>query len=280
MRLRPKCGIAFCPRICYDMIKDRAADGPFAPKPEANMENGNGELKREGTGLHPVNGEANYAMEELRREYAQVQGVYEAAIREIDARLQTLDSEFSFKHMHNPIHHIESRVKSLSSIIMKLHSMGYPISMSCAKKTLHDIAGVRVVCRYVDDIYQIADLLLSQDDISLILEKNYIKSPKPNGYRSLHIVVDVPVYISRGKLFIPVEIQIRTVAMDFWATLEHGIRYKYSEEVPQSIVDELRNCADVITETDYKMQEIFKALHKVGNREDETPESILRAELR
>ena len=222
----------------------------------------------------------SFAMEELRREYAHIQGVYEAAIREINARLQTLDSDFSFHPLHNPIHHIESRVKSLNSIVMKLHSIGCPISISNAKKNLHDIAGVRVVCRYVDDIYRIADLLLAQDDISLILEKNYIKNPKPNGYRSLHIVVDVPVYMSRGKLFIPVEIQIRTVAMDFWATLEHGIRYKATDEVPQGIVDQLRACADVITETDYKMQEIFKALQMVGDKMDETPESIVEGEKR
>ena len=228
--------------------------------------------------MQPLNEDAGFAMEELRREYAQVQGVYEAAIREINARLQTLDSEFSFQYMHNPIHHMESRVKSLGSIVKKLHSMGYPISISCAKKTLHDIAGVRVVCRYVDDIFRIADLLLAQDDISLILQKDYIKNPKPNGYRSLHIVVDVPVYMSKGKLFIPVEIQIRTVAMDFWATLEHGIRYKSTDEVPQSIVDELRGCADVITETDYKMQEIFKVLQNVRNKQDESPESIVQAE--
>ncbi len=228
--------------------------------------------------LRPMNMNMNYAMEELRREYAQIQGVYAAAIREINARLQTLDSEFSLRHRHNPIHHIESRVKALGSIVKKLHSIGCPISISSAKKNLHDIAGVRVVCCYVDDIYRIADLLLSQDDISLILEKDYIKNPKTNGYRSLHIVVDVPVYMSQGKLFIPVEIQIRTVAMDFWATLEHGIRYKSTDEVPQSIVDELRGCADVITETDYKMQEIFRALQMVHDKEDETPESIVESE--
>ena len=161
-------------------------------------------------------------------------------------------------------------MKSLPSIIKKLRMTGAPVSITSAKKHLHDIAGVRVVCRYVDDIYRIADLLLAQDDISLILEKNYIKNPKPNGYRSLHVVVDVPVYMSHGKLYAPVEIQIRTVAMDFWATLEHGIRYKATEEVPQSIVDRLRECADVITETDYKMQEIFQALqqvHDVDERE-------------
>lgn len=212
--------------------------------------------------------EGDMSMEELRVDYAQIRGVYAAAIREIDARLQTLANEFSFRHRHNPIHHIESRVKSLTSIVKKLHSMDLPASIINAKKNLHDIAGVRVVCRYVDDIYHIANLLLSQDDIVLIFEKDYIKKPKDNGYRSLHIVVDVPVYMIEGKLFIPVEIQIRTVAMDFWATLEHGIRYKASEEVPGRIVQELRECADVITETDYKMQEIFKALQMVHDKED------------
>ena len=228
--------------------------------------------------VRPMEMNISYAMEALRREYAQVSGIYEAAIREINARLQTLDEEFSFRHRHNPIHHIESRVKTLNSIVKKLHSIGCPISISSAKKNLHDIAGVRVVCCYVDDIYRIAELLLSQDDIQLILEKDYIKNPKPNGYRSLHIVVDVPIYQLQGKLYVPVEIQIRTVAMDFWATLEHGIRYKSSDEVPPSIVEELRGCADVITETDYKMQEIFKALQQVNDKVDESPESIVAAE--
>ena len=215
------------------------------------------------------------SMEQMRSDYAQLRGVYAAAIREINARLTTLDTEFSFRNRHNPIHHIESRVKSLTSIIKKLQTIHAPVSISSAKKCLHDIAGVRVVCRYVDDIYRIANLLLAQDDISLILEKDYIKNPKPNGYRSLHIVVDVPVYMSHGKLFAPVEIQIRTIAMDFWATLEHGIRYKATGEVPQKIVDELRECANVITETDYKMQEIFKALQQVHNQDDSFKEEIV-----
>ena len=244
------------------------------------MENNRPERQMIKIELRPVNVNYSLAMEELRREYSKIVGVYEAAIREINARLQTLDAEFSIKHQHNPIHHIETRVKSLNSIVKKLHDTGIPISMDNAKKNLHDIAGVRVVCCYVDDIYRIADLLLQQDDISLILEKNYIKNPKPNGYRSLHIVVDVPVYMSQGKLFIPVEIQIRTVAMDFWATLEHGIRYKATDEVPQGIVDQLRSCADVITETDYKMQEIFRALQMVHDKADIPPEKIVEAEKR
>lgn len=211
-----------------------------------------------------------YEMEELRKDYAQIRGVYAAAINEIDVRLHTLDQEFSYRNRHNPIHHIKTRVKTLNSIIKKLTDMNVPVSISSAKKNLHDIAGVRVICRYVDDIYRIANLLLEQDDISLILEKDYIKNPKPNGYRSLHIVVDVPVYMSHGKLYTTVEIQIRTVAMDFWATLEHGIRYKATEEVPQSIVDQLRECADIITETDAKMQDIFKALQQVHDADDPT----------
>lgn len=210
--------------------------------------------------------------EEILHDYNQMRGVYSAGIREINARLETLDHDFSFHNRHNPIHHIESRVKSLPSIMKKLKDMDLPVDMGTAKKALHDIAGVRVVCRYVDDIYQVADLLLAQDDIQLIMEKNYIKKPKPNGYRSLHIVVDVPVYMSKGKIFTPVEIQIRTVAMDFWATLEHGIRYKALEEVPLSIVEELRQCADVITDTDYRMQRIFQALRNVHDVDDSSQE--------
>lgn len=216
--------------------------------------------------------------ETLLHDYEQIRGVYAAGIREINARLQTLNQEFSIHHKHNPIHHIESRVKSLPSITKKLRDMGSPVTIDCAKKVLHDIGGVRVVCRYVDDIYRIADLLLAQDDVSLIMEKNYIKNPKPNGYRSLHIVVDVPVYMPQGKLFIPVEIQIRTVAMDFWATLEYGIRYKASNEVPPELVDELKSCADVITDTDYRMQKVFQALQEVqdvgDSRQEIVPEFI------
>ena len=223
----------------------------------------------------PRHTEFDDSIDSMRKEYVQIQGIYAAAIREINARLQTLNQEFSLQHKHNPIHHLESRVKTLPSIIKKLRRTGFPVSISSAKKNLHDIAGVRVVCRYVADIYRIADLLLAQDDISLILEKNYIKNPKPNGYRSLHIVVDVPVYLSQGKLYIPVEIQIRTVAMDFWATLEHGIRYKATEEVPQSIIDQLRECADVITETDYKMQDIFQALQRVHDVDEATHDEVV-----
>ncbi len=198
---------------------------------------------------------------ELVSEHAQIQYLYNAAIQFINVRLETLTNEFRISHRSNPIHHIQSRVKSPRSIVRKLRKQGIPVSMTNAKKSLHDLAGVRVVCCYTDDIFTIAKLIKSQDDIQVITEKNYIAHPKSNGYRSLHLVVDVPVYLTGAKLFVPVEVQIRTVAMDFWASLEHNLRYKAPSEVPPFIVDELKKCADVITETDYRMEQISKALN-------------------
>jgi len=208
-------------------------------------------------------------MDELMQDYAKIRHVYAAGIREITSRLEVLESEFQYSGAHNPIHHIESRVKTLASIVKKLEGMNMPLSISNAKKNLHDIAGVRVICCYFDDIFRIADALLSQDDISLVEKKDYIESPKENGYRSLHIVVDLPVYLSKGKVFVPVEIQIRTVAMDFWASLEHGIRYKRPSEVPQFINDELRACADIIAAMDDRMFEIFKAIQNLNTSPQE-----------
>jgi len=200
---------------------------------------------------------------DLNSDYSQVQYLYSAAIQFMNVRLETLANEFRISHRNNPIHHIESRVKSARSIMRKLRKQGIPVSMTNAKKNLHDLAGVRVVCCYTKDIFTIADLIKSQDDIQLIAEKDYIKTPKENGYRSLHLVVDVPVYLSGAKLFIPVEVQIRTVAMDFWASLEHNLRYKAQEEVPASIVEELKKCADVITETDFRMEQIAHAVNQL-----------------
>ena len=138
--------------------------------------------------------------------------------------------------------------------------------MTNAKKSLHDLAGVRVICCYIKDIFTIADLIKSQDDIQVITEKNYIANPKANGYRSFHLVVDVPVYLSKAKLFVPVEVQIRTTAMDFWASLDHNLHYKAVGEVPPFVAEELKKCADIITDTDYRMQQIAEAVHLL--RED------------
>jgi len=198
---------------------------------------------------------------ELVSEYSNIQYLYSAAIQFMNARLEALTNEFRISHQNNPIHHIQSRVKSPASIVRKLRKQGIPVSMTNAKKSLHDLAGVRVICCYIKDIFTIAKLIKSQDDIQVITEKNYIENPKANGYRSLHLVVDVPVYLSKAKLYVPVEVQIRTVAMDFWASLDHNLHYKAASEVPPFVVDELKKCADIITDTDYRMQQIAEAVN-------------------
>jgi len=198
---------------------------------------------------------------ELVSEYSNIQYLYSAAIQFMNARLEALTNEFRISHQNNPIHHIQSRVKSPASIVRKLRKQGIPVSMTNAKKSLHDLAGVRVNCCYIKDIFTIAKLIKSQDDIQVITEKNYIENPKANGYRSLHLVVDVPVYLSKAKLYVPVEVQIRTVAMDFWASLDHNLHYKAASEVPPFVVDELKKCADIITDTDYRMQQIAEAVN-------------------
>ena len=140
--------------------------------------------------------------------------------------------------------------------------IGAPVSISSAKKHLHDIAGVRVVCRYVDDIYRIASLLLSQDDISLIMEKDYIKNPKKNGYRSYHMIISVPIYLSNECRDVKVEVQIRTIAMDFWASLEHKIHYKFAGNAPEYMTNQLKDCADIVSELDERMLALNRSIMK------------------
>lgn len=212
---------------------------------------------------------------ELSREHAKIQYLYNAAIQFMNLRLETLINEFRMTHRNNPIHHIRSRVKSPRSIVRKLRKQGIPVAMTNAKKTLHDISGVRIVCYYSQDIYTVSELIKSQDDIHVITEKDYIKNPKANGYRSLHLVVDVPVYLSGTKLFIPVELQLRTIAMDFWASLEHSLRYKAASEVPPQIVEELKACAEVITETDSRMANIARILSQLRDEAYSEPDPNL-----
>ncbi|MGM9972900.1 MAG: GTP pyrophosphokinase family protein [Clostridiaceae bacterium] len=195
--------------------------------------------------------------------YLEMENLYQSAIKEISTKLEILDDEFKLKYSRNPIHDIQCRLKSLESIIKKLERKGHEISIESAKKNLFDIAGVRVVCSYIEDIYIVADLLKAQDDIILVRETDYIQNPKPNGYRSLHLVVKIPVFFSDRKELVPVEIQIRTMAMDFWASLEHQLRYKSSGHIPSSIVQELKECAETIASTDLKMQRIYSALENL-----------------
>ena len=204
-------------------------------------------------------------------DFFSVQCRYQAAIREIQTKLENLDDEFQMKHRRNPIHHMQSRMKTIRSMMEKLERKHLQQNISSAVDNLTDIAGIRVICSYLQDVYTVADLLTSQDDVHVVKVRDYIKHPKSNGYRSLHLVVEVPVYLSEGRLAVPVEVQIRTIAMDFWATLEHSLRYKAQDQVPQSISDELLQTATDIAALDKRMQDIHDKVERLSSlpREEE-----------
>lgn len=191
------------------------------------------------------------------RSFLAVENLYLSATREIATKLENLNDEFKCTKDRNPIHLITTRVKTPKSIMDKLLRHGFPLSVESARENLTDIAGIRVICSYIEDIYLIADLLVSQDDIELICTTDYIKNPKPNGYRSLHLIVTVPVFLSDRTERVKAEIQIRTIAMDFWASLEHELAYKLIDHKTEAVAKELKACAEIIAETDRRMQ----ALH-------------------
>lgn len=201
-------------------------------------------------------------MEQMMK-FLELEHLYESAIREVKTKLEILDSEFRTKYAYNPIHHIEDRLKSPESILEKIQRKGIPFNVDSIRDNINDFAGVRVICNYIDDIYTVADLLTSQDDVKLLKRKDYISSPKPNGYRSLHLVVETPVYLSDKKELVHVEVQIRTIAMDFWASLEHELKYKTDNEVSAELADQLKECAETIAATDLKMQHIYKTLKEM-----------------
>ncbi len=195
------------------------------------------------------------------QEFLKLQHLYNAAVKLIQTRLEVLNDEFNVLYARNPIHHIESRLKSTSSIVAKLQKKGYPISIESAMKNINDIAGIRVVCCYIDDVYRVEEMLLRQSDIELVKRQDYIKKPNFNGYRSLHLDLRVPVFLSNCTKYVLSEIQIRTVAMDFWASLEHDLRYKGDKEhLPVGINEEMLHCANEIAEIDQKMQDMYRRI--------------------
>lgn len=181
---------------------------------------------------------------------------YSSAIMELETRLKILNAEFSQEYNRNPFESIKSRLKSAASIYEKLERKGYPVTVESIRENLNDVAGVRVICSFPDDIYRLAKLLTRQEDMILVSEKDYIKHPKPNGYRSLHLILDVPIFLSSEKKYIKAEVQFRTIAMDFWASLEHKLKYKKNIDDADEIVGQLKACADSIERLDYQMQEI------------------------
>lgn len=195
--------------------------------------------------------------------FLEIEHLYDSAIELVKAQLNIFDNEFSMRFQRNPIHSIESRIKTPQSIVGKLQRKGMPVTPESARENLTHIAGVRVICCYIDDIYAIADLLTKYSGFQLRKIKDYIQNPKPNGYRSFHMILDVPVYMSSGKQTAPVEIQIRTIAMDFWASLEHQLHYKSTGDpkIAATLTDELKACAETIAATDEKMQDMFKQIN-------------------
>ncbi|MBO7637415.1 MAG: GTP pyrophosphokinase family protein [Treponema sp.] len=191
-------------------------------------------------------------------ELQQLLMLYESGIKQITTKFEILEDEFESRHMRNPIETITSRIKDPMSIAEKLQRKGLALTVDNMVNKLFDIAGIRVTCPFISDVYHVTQMLLQQDDIDLIEMKDYIKNPKPSGYRSLHVIVKVGVYFSDQKREIPVEIQIRTIAMDFWASLEHQLHYKKDYEMPKNISKELKEIADTITENDRRMQELAK----------------------
>lgn len=195
-------------------------------------------------------------MLDIDKEYRKLMYIHEAAIQKVTAELNILKGEFQFSNDRNPISSISSRIKSRESIVYKMKKKGLPMTVSALVNNVHDIAGVRVVCPFIEDVYYVARMLVKQHDIEIIEVKDYIREPKENGYRSLHLIITIEVDFAETSRRIPVEIQIRTIAMDFWASTEHQLRYKKDKEFTQEVSDKLKNCADLMAKADEQMQEI------------------------
>ncbi|MEE1028398.1 MAG: GTP pyrophosphokinase family protein [Agathobacter sp.] len=183
---------------------------------------------------------------------------YRCAIMEIETKFKVLNEQFSLEYDRNPIETIKTRIKSMESLAKKVNMKNIPLSVESIEENIHDIAGVRVICAFPEDIHMLAECLLKQDDITLIEKKDYIANPKPNGYRSLHLIVSVPIFLKDEKKDMKVEVQLRTIAMDFWASLEHKIRYKkdLDEELQNELAQELLYCASQSSDLDLRMQNI------------------------
>lgn len=191
--------------------------------------------------------------------------VYKSALKKINTKLEILNDEFQQVHRYNPIEHIKSRLKSPESIVKKLKKNGRESTIENMVTYVNDIAGIRIICSFTNDIYRIADMLSDQEDIKVIEVKDYIKNPKPSGYKSFHMLVTTPVYLSDRIVETKLEIQIRTVAMDFWASLEHKINYKFEGNIPESFKNELVECAAMVSDLDDRMLRLNDEVQKLGN---------------
>lgn len=196
---------------------------------------------------------------------------YRCAILELETKFHVLNTEFSLQHNRNPIESIKTRLKSPHSIVEKMQRKGWELSPESIERNLSDVAGVRVICSFPEDIYSLATLLTRQDDIVVVEIKDYIANPKPNGYRSLHLILGIPIFLSSGKKHMRAEVQFRTIAMDFWASLEHKLKYKQDIDNAEMIALELKGCADTICQVDNRMQEIRRMIDRKKGEQEEDP---------
>jgi putative GTP pyrophosphokinase len=192
---------------------------------------------------------------------------YKCALLEVETKFKVLDEEFSFLHERNPIDSIKTRIKSFNSIRKKLRQNQFPLTIESLEHNIHDIAGIRIICPFIDDIYMLTNCFLSQDDVILLEKKDYIAQPKKNGYRSLHLIIEIPIFLNSEKRPVKVEIQLRTIAMEFWANLEHRLRYK--KDIDKNLADELSielsDCAKMIAELDLRMKNIHDRIENKSN---------------
>ena len=195
---------------------------------------------------------------EKTRPFMELMMQYKCALKEVTTKFEVLNEEFSVKYNRNPVESIKTRLKKPLSIVEKLKRKGLPMSVDSMRYNINDIAGVRIICSFPKDIYDLADMFLRQDDVRLIEKKDYIKNPKPNGYRSLHLIIEIPIFLTQRTEYMRVEVQLRTIAMDFWASLEHKVKYKKNIKDEKLIGAELKLCAEIISKLDIRMQAIHE----------------------
>ena len=228
------------------------------------QENRNFRLKM----MEAVDGETLEWAQKASKEFGKRMAYFKCAMLEVETRFHVLNEEYLLEHGRTPVNSIKSRLKTLPSLREKLERKGIPFELDAMEDQLDDIAGVRIICSFPEDVYTMAEAFLSQEDIELIKKKDYIQNPKPNGYRSLHLIAAIPVHLADGKRMTKVEIQIRTIAMDFWASLEHQLRYKQDNEFTEEMAAELYECAQLSAALDIRMDNLRKSIRELNDREE------------
>jgi len=211
----------------------------------------------------------------LKKEITRFMLAYKFSLDEVSTKINILEQEFQLIHEYNPIEHVTTRLKSPDSIIRKAVSKNIELSLPSIKENMHDIAGIRINCSFNSDIYKLSEMIQKQQDLEVVACKDYIKNPKPNGYRSLHLILKIPVFMSDRVEQVFVEMQIRTIAMDFWASLEHKIFYKYNKSVPERIIRELKEAAESANELDRKMENLHKEINEIKRMDEEFTPTLL-----